>query len=89
MDQDQCLLELSLHVLGVGHEVRAEEASVELHAFDDVDVGLEALALFNRDHAVLADLVEGFGHDLADFTVVVRRDRSDRCDATGDLRDRA
>jgi hypothetical protein len=32
------------------------------------------LALFDGDHAVLADLVEGLGHDLADFRVVVGGD---------------
>ena len=57
-----------------------EEAAVELHALDDVDLGLEALAFFDRDDAVLADLLEGVGHDLADLAVVVGADGGDVLD---------
>src|SRR3712207_8329228 len=45
----------------------------ELHALDDVDVGLEALALLDGDDAVLAHAHERVGHDVADLAVVVRR----------------
>ena len=38
------------------HEVRAEVAAVELHPFDDLEGGLGALGLFDRDHAFFADL---------------------------------
>ena len=40
-------------------------------------VGLEALGLFDRDHAVLADLLHRLGDDLADRRVAVGRDRAD------------
>jgi len=51
--------------------VRGEVALVELHALDELDLGLEALALFDRDHAVLADLVHGLGDDLPDLLILV------------------
>ena len=40
-EQDQRLFEVGLHLLGVGDEVGREVAAVELHAFDDVELGLE------------------------------------------------
>ena len=45
-------------------------------------VGVHALGLFDRDHAVLADLVHALGDDLADLGVAVGRDGRD----LGDLR---
>jgi hypothetical protein len=67
VDEDEALVELDLHVVDIGDEVGREEAAVELHALDDGRLGLEALALFDRDDAVLADLLERVGHDLADL----------------------
>jgi hypothetical protein len=77
VDEDEALVELDLHVFGVGDEVGREIAAVELHALDDGDLGIEALALFDGDHAVLADLLERVGHDLADLGVVVGGDGGD------------
>ena len=71
MGQDVGVFEDTLHARGVGDEVRREVALVELHALDEFDVGLEALALFDGDHAVLADLVDRLGDDLADLLVLV------------------
>ena len=34
--------------------------------------GVEALRLFHRDYAVLADLVEGLGDQVANFSIIVR-----------------
>ncbi len=51
--------------------MRAEVALVELHALDEFDFGGEALAFFNGDYAVLADLVHRLGDDLADVGVLV------------------
>ncbi len=52
-------------------------AAVELHAFDDIQLVVEARALFNRDHAFLADLLHRVGNGLADRLVGVRGDRAD------------
>ena len=77
VDQDDRVLEHDFHALGVGHEVGRQVAAVELHALDDVERRLHALGFFDRDHAVLADLVHRVGDDLADRLVVVRRDGAD------------
>jgi hypothetical protein len=42
-----------------------------------LDLGLEALALLDRDDAVLTDLLHRVGEDLADLGVVVAGDRRD------------
>jgi hypothetical protein len=77
VDQDERIVEHDLHVVGTVHEVGGQVALVELHALDPLDVRLEALALLDRDDAVLADLVHGLGDHLADLLVVVRRDGAD------------
>ena len=64
-------------MVGVGDEVRAQVAPVELHALDPLDLGLEGLAFLDRDHAVLADLLGGLGDHLADLGVEVRGHRGD------------
>ncbi len=75
VDEHVGLVELDAHRLGVGDEVRTQVSPIELHPLDDFDVRLQALALFDGDHAVLADLLEGFGHDAADLGIVVGGDR--------------
>jgi len=42
-----------------------------------VDFGIEALGLFHRDDALVADLLHGVGDHVADQLVAVRRDRAD------------
>src|SRR5256885_6379185 len=63
----------SLHLLGLGDEVGRQVALVELHAFDPLDVGLEALAFLDRDDAVLADLLHRLGEHLADGLIAADR----------------
>ena len=81
--QDQRLLELADHLVRVGHEMRRKVPAVELHALDELDVRLEALALLDRNHAILADPDEGVGHDLADLAVVVGGNGCDVDDVGG------
>src|SRR5262245_52117567 len=69
VDQNVRVLKLARHVLVVD-EVRRAVALVELHALDELQRRLGGLALLDRDDAVLADLLEGVGHDLADAVVV-------------------
>ena len=76
MDQDIGVLEDGFHRLDAGNEVRADVASVELHALDVLGLEGEALALFDGDHTVLADLVHHLGDQVADFLV----GGGDRCD---------
>src|SRR5271169_5739018 len=76
-EQDVRLLELADHLLRIGHEVRREIATVELHALDDVEFGFEALRLLDRDDALVADLVHRLRDHFADLTVVIGGDRPD------------
>ena len=77
VDQDVGVLEDRLHRRRVGDEVGAQVAAVELHSLDPLDLGLERLALLDRDHAVLADLLGRLGDHLADLGVEVRGDGRD------------
>src|SRR6266851_1497695 len=87
VDQDVGIVELNAHLVGVGDEVGRDVAAVELHAFDDLKLGLERLGFFNRDHALVADLLHGVGKELADFRVAVGGDGADLGDflVRGDL----
>ncbi len=51
--------------LGVSDEVRREVTLVELHTFGELELDAKRVGLFNRDGAVLADLVNGVGDDFA------------------------
>ena len=73
-DEDQGVLQLDLHLVGVGDEVGAQVAAVELHAFHHGQLGVPALGLFHGDDAVLAHLAHGVGDDAADLFVAVGGD---------------
>ena len=75
-DQDVGLVEDGLHAVGVGDEVGGDVAAVELHALDELGLHADALALFDGDDAVLADLLHDVGDDVADL-LVVAGDRGD------------
>src|SRR6266487_1821291 len=87
VDQDVGIVHFNAHLVGVGDEVGRDVAAVELHAFDDVEFGLKRLGFFNRDDALVADLLHGVGEELADFGVAVGRDGADLGDflVRGDL----
>ena len=69
-DEDVGVLEDRLHALGVGDEVRADVALVELHALGELELEAGGLALLDGDDAVLADLVDRLGDELADERVL-------------------
>ena len=77
VDQDVGVVEFHLHLFGIGDEIGAQIATVELHAFDHVQLAVHALGFFNRDHAFLADLFHGLGNHRADFGFAVGRDGAD------------
>ena len=85
-DEDVGILEDGLHALLVGDHVGRDVALVELHALGELEVHAERLALLDVDHAVLADLLDGVGDDVADL-LVAGRDRRDAGDLVlaGDL----
>ena len=69
VQEDVRVVEHRLLALGVGHEVRRQVALVELHALGELELHAEGVGLLDGDHAVLADLVDGVGDDLADGRV--------------------
>src|SRR6185437_7847330 len=71
VDQDVGIVEHDFKTLGVGDEVGAEVAAIELHAVDGLKAGVHGLGLFDGDNAVLADDLDGVGNDVADFLVAV------------------
>ena len=75
--EDRGIFEFAGLRVGVGHEVRREEAAIELHAFHHVDRGLGLLALFDGDHAVFSDLEDRLCKHVADRRIVVACDRGD------------
>ena len=60
--------------------MRRQKTSVELHPFDNLNIGLAAAALFNRDHPIFTDFEKCFGEDLTDRRVVIARDCGDLLD---------
>src|SRR3954463_3327982 len=68
-DEDERILEDRLHPLLVGDHVRRDVALVELHALGELEVHAERLALLDVHDAVLADLLDGVGDDVADLLV--------------------
>ena len=78
-DEDERVVNDGLHLVVVGDHVRGDIAAVELHALDDLGIGLGGLALLDGDDAVLADLLHGLGNELADV-LVTGRDRADTRD---------
>ena len=77
VDEDEAVLQLGLHVLRIGDEVGRDVALVELHPFHELQRRLGSLAFLDGDDAVLADLVERIGHELADDRIVVGTDGGD------------
>ena len=66
-DQDERLVEHGLHALGVRDHVRRQVALVELHALGELELEAEGLALLDVHDAVLADLLDRVGDDVADL----------------------
>jgi hypothetical protein len=55
----------------IGDEIGREVAAVELHTFNHVERGLGGLGFLYGNRAILADLVHGFGDQLADGVVTI------------------
>ena len=83
VDEHVGVLEDGLHALGVGDEVGRDVALVELHALGELELEAHRVGLLDGDDAVLADLVERLGDELADRAVLRgdrrRPRRSPRC----------
>src|SRR5471030_530884 len=71
VDEDVRILEHALHPLGIGDEVRRKISAVELHALHGHKLRNHGFGFFDRDHAVLADLLHGIGYDVANGGVAI------------------
>src|SRR6185437_10274203 len=61
------------HLFSVGDEVGRDVTAIELHALDNLDLGVERLGFLDRDDALVADLLHRLGDHAADGGVAVRR----------------
>ena len=77
VEEDERVLELGDHLVGVGDEVGREIAAVELHALDGLELELERLRFLDRDDALIADLLHRLGDLLADHLLAIGGDRAD------------
>ena len=64
-------LEHGLHLVGVGHEVRRDIASVELHTLNDLDLCLGTLGLLDCNDTLFLHLTHCLCDELADESIVV------------------
>ena len=78
-DEDDGVVELGDHLVGVGDHVSGDEAAVKLHAANGLDFGLHGLGLFHGDDAVVAHSLHGVGNEGANLGVV-GRNGGDLCD---------
>ena len=79
-EEDVRILQLSLHLRGVGDEVGRYVAPVDLHTVDVINLVAEAFRLFDRYDPIAADLVHDVGDQAAHLLVV-----SGQCRHSGDL----
>src|SRR5579872_135496 len=77
------VFEFRRHLLAVGDEIGRQIAAVELHAFDNIDLGPERLVLFDRDDALVADLLHRLRNHLADRGIAIGGNRADLGDLGG------
>src|SRR5579859_7735309 len=68
-DEDVRVVEHGLHALGIRDHVRRQVALVELHALGELELEAEGLALLDVHDAVLADLLDRVGDDVADLAL--------------------
>jgi len=71
MDQDVGVLQYRFHALRIGHEVGLNVAMVKLQSSRNFELSTHSLRLFDRDDAVLTDLLHRFRDDLADGLVIL------------------
>ena len=83
VEENEGVIELGRHAVCVGDKVGRHVATVELHALDNLELGLHALGLFDGDDAVGANLLHRLGDEVTDGLVAVGRDGADLADLLG------
>ena len=81
-DEDERVVDDSLHFIRIGCHIRGDITAVELHALDDLAVGFRRFGFLDRDNAVCRDLFHCVRDQLADH-LVAGGNGADSCDVVG------
>ena len=76
IDEEVGVLQLCLHLLGVGDEVGGDISAVKLHPFDHLYGSFDTLSLFDGDYTFLTHLAHSLGNKLTDLLIPVSGDLS-------------
>ena len=76
MKQNDAIFQVCGHLGWVRNEVRAEVATIKLHALDHFSFSLQALVLFDSDNAFVADLCHRVRDLLTDGRFAIGRNGS-------------
>src|SRR3546814_17760645 len=76
VDQYMRILQVCLHLVGIGYKVRRKITAVKLHSFHDFNIGISTFRFFYSDHTFLLHLAHGFGNQLTNYLVIIGRNGS-------------
>src|SRR3546814_11930220 len=65
------ILQVCLHLVGIGYKVRRKITAVKLHSFHDFNIGISTFRFFYSDHTFLLHLAHGFGNQLTNYFVII------------------
>ncbi len=80
MDQNQSVFHDGFHTLGIGHEIRGQVTTVELHTFHSFQAGFHGFGFFDGNNAFFADFFHSLGNNVADGFVAVGGNGTDLSD---------
>ncbi len=80
MQQDKRVIQFGSHFVSICDEVRRQVTAVKLHAFNNIQLAVEAFGFFNCDNAFIADLLHGFGNHVTDGNLTIGRNSANLCD---------
>ena len=74
-EQQQCVVKFADLAVAVGDEIRGAVATVEGHAFSDIELSGQRFGFFDGDHSIDADLVHRFFDHLTHLVIAAGADR--------------
>ena len=74
MDQNVWILKLDLHFFSIRNEIRRQIAAVELHSFNNLQIGVERLGFLDRDDTGIANRIHRLRQHVTNFSVTIGRD---------------
>ena len=75
-NENEGMIHLALHLLGIGYKVGRYVATVELHTFDNIDMSIGTLGFLNGDNTVFLHFLHGLSNEFANLGIVVGRNAS-------------